>query len=183
LLENQPPPDSVSLRIDWISLSSAAHELPACMYAGADRSEQSTDLQGWLSFTPEQQQARSVFAIKQDVKLLNANIVRATLTEPLEALVKKHNLKADDIDWFLPHFSSMYFSEPVFESLQSIGLPIPRERWFTNLTSKGNTGAAAPYIMLDELFQSGRIQRGHKILMFIPESGRFSSGFVYMEAC
>ncbi|MBK7503471.1 MAG: beta-ketoacyl-ACP synthase III [Polaromonas sp.] len=186
LLENQPPPDSVSLRIDWISLSSAAHELPACMYAGADRNDhsgQSTDLQGWLSFSPEQQQARSVFAIKQDVKLLNANIVRATLTEPLEALVKKHNLKADDIDWFLPHFSSMYFSEPVFESLQSIGLPIPRERWFTNLTSKGNTGAAAPYIMLDELFQSGRIQRGHKILMFIPESGRFSSGFVYMEAC
>ena len=183
LLENQPNPDSVSLRIDWISLSSAAHELPACMYAGADRADQSTDLQGWLSFTPEQQQARSVFAIKQDVKLLNANIVRATLTEPLEALVKKHNLKADDIDWFLPHFSSMYFSEPVFESLQSIGLPIPRERWFTNLTSKGNTGAAAPYIMLDELFQSGRIQRGHKILMFIPESGRFSSGFVYMEAC
>ena len=186
LLENQPNPDSVSLRIDWISLSSAAHELPACMYAGADRNDhsgQSTDLQGWLSFTPEQQQARSVFAIKQDVKLLNANIVRATLTEPLEALVKKHNLKADDIDWFLPHFSSMYFSEPVFESLQSIGLPIPRERWFTNLTSKGNTGAAAPYIMLDELFQSGRIQRGHKILMFIPESGRFSSGFVYMEAC
>ena len=186
LLENQPNPDSVSLRINWISLSSAAHELPACMYAGADRNDhsgQSTDLQGWLSFSPEQQQARSVFAIKQDVKLLNANIVRATLTEPLEALVKKHNLKADDIDWFLPHFSSMYFSEPVFESLQSIGLPIPRERWFTNLTSKGNTGAAAPYIMLDELFQSGRIQRGHKILMFIPESGRFSSGFVYMEAC
>ena len=186
LLENQPNPDSLSLRINWISLSSAAHELPACMYAGADRNDhsgQSTDLQGWLSFTPEQQQARSVFAIKQDVKLLNANIVRATLTEPLAALVKKHNLKADDIDWFLPHFSSMYFSEPVFESLQSIGLPIPRERWFTNLTSKGNTGAAAPYIMLDELFQSGRIQRGHKILMFIPESGRFSSGFVYMEAC
>ncbi len=183
LLENQPNRDAVSLRIDWISLSSAAHELPACMYAGADRAAQSTDLQGWLTFTPEQQQAHSIFAIKQDVKLLNANIVRATLTEPLSALVKKYNLKTDDIDWFLPHFSSMYFSEPVFDSLQSIGLPIPRERWFTNLTRKGNTGAAAPYIMLDELFQSGRLQRGHKILMFIPESGRFSSGFVFMEAC
>jgi 3-oxoacyl-[acyl-carrier-protein] synthase-3 len=36
--------------------------------------------------------------------------------------------------------------------------------------------------MLDELFHSGRIQKGQKLLMFIPESGRFSSGFVYLEA-
>jgi 3-oxoacyl-[acyl-carrier-protein] synthase-3 len=63
-----------------------------------------------------------------------------------------------------------------------VGLPIPRERWFSNLTSKGNTGSASPFIMLDELFRSGRIKPGHKLLMFVPESGRFSSGFVYMEA-
>jgi 3-oxoacyl-[acyl-carrier-protein] synthase-3 len=36
--------------------------------------------------------------------------------------------------------------------------------------------------MLDELFRSGRIQPGHKLLMFVPESGRFSSGFIYLEA-
>ena len=129
------------------------------MYAGADKDPGTDALQGWLAFTPQQQQERSVFAIKQDVKLLNANIVRATLAEPLEALVKKHGLKAEDIDWFLPHISSMYFYEPVMQALADIGLPIPRERWFTNLTRKGNTGSAAPYIMLDELFQSGRIQR------------------------
>lgn len=182
MLQNTPG-KTLSLRIDWISLSSAAHELPTCMYAGADKDPNTDALQGWLAFTPPQQQERSVFAIKQDVKLLNANIVRATLAEPLEALVKKHGLKAEDIDWFLPHISSMYFYEPVMQALVDIGLPIPRERWFTNLTRKGNTGSAAPYIMLDELFQSGRIKPGQKILMFIPESGRFSSGFVFMEAC
>ncbi|AOW12899.1 3-oxoacyl-ACP synthase [Hydrogenophaga crassostreae] len=182
MLQNAPG-ETLSLRIDWISLSSAAHELSTCMYAGADKEPGTDTLQGWLTFTPQQQQERSVFAIKQDVKLLNANIVRATLAEPLQALVKKHGLKAEDIDWFLPHISSMYFYEPVMQALADIGLPIPRERWFTNLTRKGNTGSAAPYIMLDELFQSGRIQPGHKVLMFIPESGRFSSGFVFMEAC
>jgi 3-oxoacyl-[acyl-carrier-protein] synthase-3 len=62
------------------------------------------------------------------------------------------------------------------------GLSIPRERWFTNLTTKGNTGSASPYIMLDELFRSGRIQPGQKLLMFIPESGRFSSGFIHLTA-
>ena len=182
MLQNTPG-ETLSLRIDWISLSSAAHELPTCMYAGADKEANTDALQGWLTFTPQQQQERSVFAIKQDVKVLNANIVRATLAEPLAALVEKHGLKAEQIDWFLPHISSMYFDEPVMQALASVGLPIPRERWFTNLTSKGNTGSAAPYIMLSELFQSGRIQRGQKILMFIPESGRFSSGFVFMEAC
>ena len=182
LLQNTPG-EGLSLRIDWISLSSAAHELKTCMYAGADVDPDTDVLQGWLNFTPEQLQERSVFAIKQDVKLLNANIVRATLAEPLQALMAQRGLKADDIDWFLPHISSMYFYEPVMQALEHIGLPIPRERWFTNLTRKGNTGSAAPYIMLDELFQSGRIQRGQKILMFIPESGRFSSGFVFMEAC
>ena len=67
-------------------------------------------------------------------------------------------------------------------SLEAVSLPIPRERWFSNLASKGNTGSASPYIMLDELFRSGRIQPGHKLLMFVPESGRFSSGFIHMEA-
>ncbi len=182
LMLQDSPGETLSLRIDWISLSSAAHELSTCMYAGADKEPGADALQGWLTFTPQQQQERSVFAIKQDVKLLNANIVRATLAEPLEALVKKHGLRAGDIDWFLPHISSMYFHEPVMQALAEVGLPIPRERWFTNLTRKGNTGSAAPYIMLDELFQSGRIQAGQKVLMFIPESGRFSSGFVFMEA-
>jgi 3-oxoacyl-[acyl-carrier-protein] synthase-3 len=94
----------------------------------------------------------------------------------------KHKLHVDDIDWFLPHLSSQYFIEPGIRALAEVGLPIPRERWFSNLTSKGNTGSASPYIMLDELFRSGRIKPGHKLLMFVPESGRFSSGFIYMEA-
>jgi 3-oxoacyl-[acyl-carrier-protein] synthase-3 len=91
-------------------------------------------------------------------------------------------LRTEDIDWFLPHMSSQYFAEPIAECLAEIGLPIPRERWFSNLVSKGNTGSASPFIMLDELFHSGQIKKGQKLLMFVPESGRFSSGFVYLKA-
>lgn len=181
VLLERTPRAPLSLRVDWIELSSAAHELPACMYAGAERNADES-LRGWLSYPASDWQAQSIFSIKQDVRLLNDNIVRATLTEPLKHLVAKHGLQADDIDWFLPHVSSSYFMQPVNDSLDSAGLPIPRERWFTNLTTKGNTGSASPYIMLDELFRSGRIQPGHKLLMFVPESGRFSSGFVFMEA-
>ena len=34
------------------------------------------------------------------------------------------------------------------------------------------------YIMLEELFHSKRLQKGDKILCYIPESGRFSTAFM-----
>lgn len=181
LLLEATPSAPLSLRIDWIELSSAAHQLPACMYMGAlQRADGS--LRSWLNVPPSQWVQDAVFAVKQDVRLLNDNIVRASLAEPLLAIMAKRGLRADDITWFLPHMSSMYFAEPIAACLVDIGLPIPRERWFSNLTRCGNTGSASPFIMLDELFKSGRLKAGDKLLMFIPESGRFSSGFVMLEA-
>lgn len=179
LLEREPR-GPLSLRIDWIELSSAAHRLPVCMYAGAEKNADES-LTGWLSFEARDRHDLSVMAVKQDVRLLNDNIARA-MRDSLEMLMQKRPLRVEDVDWFLPHLSSQYFAQAAVDGLAHAGLPIPRERWFTNLTSKGNTGSASPYIMLDELFRSGRIERGHKLLMFVPESGRFSSGFVYMEA-
>lgn len=180
LLENKPS-GPLSLKVEWVELSSAAHELPACMYSGAEKNADGS-LIGWQQFTTQEWATRSVFTVKQDVKLLNEQVIRATLTDPLRELVKKHDLAAQKIDWFLPHYSSKYFAEPVATGLVEAGLNIPRENWFTNLVEKGNTGSASPFIMLDELFHSGRIKKGHKLLMYIPESGRFSSGFIFMEA-
>ncbi|HZE90738.1 MAG TPA: beta-ketoacyl-ACP synthase III [Rhizobacter sp.] len=180
LLETAPR-GPLSLRIDWIDLSSAAHELPACMYSGADKNADES-LRGWLRFAPNEWSTQSVFAVKQDVRLLNDNVIRVTLREPLAQIVQERRLRTDEIDWFLPHYSSQYFIPSVVDALAKAGLPIPQDRWFTNLTTKGNTGSASPFIMLDELFRSGRIQPGHRLLMWVPESGRFSSGFVHMEA-
>ncbi|MBI5008048.1 MAG: beta-ketoacyl-ACP synthase III [Nitrosomonadales bacterium] len=180
LLENQPR-GPLSLKVLWVELSSAAHELPACMYSGAEKNADGS-LTGWQEFSAQEWLTRSVFTVKQDVKLLNDQVIRATLTEPLRELVKKHGLDKQRIDWFLPHYSSKYFANLVAAGVVEAGLNIPQEKWFTNLVEKGNTGSASPYIMLDELFKSGRIQKGQRLLMYIPESGRFSSGFIYMEA-
>lgn len=181
VLENAPNPTAaLSLRVDWIELSSAAHELPACMYCGADKNEDNS-LTGWQQFNQQDRATRSVFSVKQDVRLLNEHVVRSTLTQPLRALMQKRGLGQRRIDWFLPHMSSNYFAKPIEQSLTELGLDVPRERWFTNLTEKGNTGSASPFIMLDELFRSGRLKRGDTLLLFAPESGRFSSGFVFME--
>jgi 3-oxoacyl-[acyl-carrier-protein] synthase-3 len=36
--------------------------------------------------------------------------------------------------------------------------------------------------MLNELLRGGRLRDGQHLLCFVPESGRFSSGFIYLTA-
>jgi 3-oxoacyl-[acyl-carrier-protein] synthase III len=76
-------------------------------------------------------------------------------------------------DWFLPHLSSYYFRPRIADMLAENGIDIPEDRWFTNLATKGNTGSASLFIMIDEALRSGMFQRGDRILAAVPESGRF----------
>ncbi len=90
--------------------------------------------------------------------------------------------KPEEIDWFLPHYSSDYFRDEVYKKMLQAGCNIPQDKWFTNLSYKGNTGSASIYIILEELFNSNRIKKGDKLLCYIPESGRFSTAFMLLEA-
>lgn len=177
-LQDRPNAGGLSLRIDWIDILSFADQMPPCMYAGAEMEE--GGLTGWSRFDADERNRRSVMAIKQDVKLLNDNIVRVTVVEALRRILHKRELRAADIDHFLPHYSSEFFRERLAEGLAEADLPIPQERWFTNLTSKGNTGAASIFIILEELFNGGRLRRGERLLCYVPESGRFSSAFMHL---
>lgn len=179
LVQSTPNQQAPSLRIDWIDVFSYANELPACMYAGAIKDE-AGQLKGWSHFSHAELGAQSVMAVKQDVKLLNSNVVNYCLVKPLQSLMSKRGLRAEDIDWFLPHMSSYFFEKPIAEGLDRIGMSIPPERWFTNLKERGNTGSASIYLMLEELFNGQVCQKGQRILCFVPESGRFSSAFIHL---
>lgn len=183
LIESSPEPrsDQPVLKINWLEMFSYAHEYETCMYAGAEKNS-SGNLKGWNAHEAQELLDNSVLTLKQDVKLLNENIVPVTLTRSLKKIIKKHQLRADKIDYFLPHISSMYFYEKVATALDDMDFHIPQEKWFTNLKTKGNTGSASIYIMLDELLKSGNIKSGDNILCFIPESGRFSSAFLMLTA-
>ncbi|MEJ2199782.1 MAG: 3-oxoacyl-[acyl-carrier-protein] synthase III C-terminal domain-containing protein, partial [Desulfuromonadaceae bacterium] len=98
----------------------------------------------------------------------------------LPQLITKYQLRPEQIDWFLPHYSSEFFRPQIYAHLKDIGFEIPYARWFSNLTSKGNTGAASIYLMLEELFHSGRLQKGQKLLLFVPESGRFTISYAHL---
>ena len=178
LVQDQANAKGLSLRIDWLDIYSFADQMPACMYAGAEM--EGEQLTGWSRYSAEERSHRSVMAIKQNVKLLNDNIVKYTVEQALQKIMSKRRLHADDIDLFLPHYSSEFFRERLSVGLRNADLPIPQERWFTNLTSKGNTGAASIFIMLEELFNGGRLHSGQRLLCYVPESGRFSSAFMHL---
>jgi len=180
LIEPAPRP-GLNLRVEWIDIFSYAHLLPACMYVGAEKQADGA-LRGWMLYSAREREANSIFALKQDVRLLNDEVIEHTLVKPLARVAAQRALSPGDVDWFLPHYSSEYFRVPVADGLAHAGLPIPQERWFTNLERVGNVGAASIYIMLDELLKSGRLRDGQHLLCWVPESGRFSSGFIYLTA-
>jgi 3-oxoacyl-[acyl-carrier-protein] synthase-3 len=179
LLSDRPNDTGLSIRINWIEVRSFANQLEPCMYAGAEKID--GKLVGWTRFSANERQRRSIMAVKQDVKLLNEHIVNISVEQTLKDILRTRPMKADDVHFFLPHYSSEYFRDKVHEGLSRIGFPIPYHRWFTNLATKGNMGAASPYIMLEELFHSGRLEPGQNLLCFIPESGRFSSAFLSLS--
>ncbi|RUM39796.1 MAG: hypothetical protein DSY70_04915 [Desulfobulbus sp.] len=176
-LSNTANPEGISLQIDWIFQKSYAGQLETCMYAGAEKGADGS-LQGWREYLPQELLDESIFAIKQDVKLLNAKIIEYTVVRPLRELVRTGLIRAEEIDWFLPHYSSGFFRDKVHAGMQTAGCEIAQEKWFTNLQTKGNTGSASIYIILEELFASNRLRKGETLLCYIPESGRFSTAFM-----
>jgi 3-oxoacyl-[acyl-carrier-protein] synthase-3 len=87
------------------------------------------------------------------------------------------------VDYFLPHMSSEFFRDKIAGELVAMGLDIPPEKWFVNLSNIGNIGAGSIYLMVDELFRSGRLKKDEKILLMVPESSRFSYVFALLTVC
>ncbi|QKJ63283.1 beta-ketoacyl-ACP synthase III [Flavobacterium sp. M31R6] len=180
LLENKPN-GPISLKIEWMEAFSYAYELETCMYAGGDKMENG-EIKPWNDYNPDQWLNESLFAFKQDVKLLDEFIlVKGSLS--MEDALSKNNVSADEIDFFLPHVSSHYFVDGLSKSLAERGMVIPMEKWFMNLAYVGNVGAASIYLALEELMNSGKLKKGNKILLSVPESGRFSYAYAYLTVC
>jgi 3-oxoacyl-[acyl-carrier-protein] synthase-3 len=178
LLKDKPNADGLSLKIEWIEQRSYAHLLPACMYAGAIKDEAGNFI-GWNDLEQDQWAGESAFALKQDTKLLGEFIVKKG-GEFMKELVEKKKFDIDKITYFLPHLSSQYFGSRIAKELELLGMNIPSSKWFTNLTWVGNVGAASPLLMLEELFNSGRLKKGDTLWMMIPESARFNYGYIML---
>jgi 3-oxoacyl-[acyl-carrier-protein] synthase-3 len=178
LLEDRPNADGLSLRIEWLEITSFANELESCMYAGAVKNEDAS-LTGWNDLSAVDWGSQSVFAYKQDTRLLGDNIVPKGGIF-IHELMKKHNITGEDIDYYLPHMSSEFFKKQIYDYHEMIGMNIPFDKWFYNLPQVGNVGSASPYLMLEELMHSGRLKKGDRLLVMVPESARFTYAYMYL---
>jgi len=181
LLSNKKNNSNISLRIDFLEGVSYANINESCMYMGSDKLPDGT-LKSYMDFSQIEILENSILSIKQDVKLLSKNII-ANGFDKIKDVLKKYNLNISEIDYFLPHMSSEFFRSKISEILDNNNLHIPQEKWFTNLSQIGNIGAASIYIMIEELFNSGKLKAGQKILLVVPESARFSYMYGLLTVC
>jgi len=47
----------------------------------------------------------------------------------------------------------------------------------------GNVGAGSIYLMIDELLNGGKLQKGQKLLLMVPESARFAYVYALLTVC
>ncbi len=179
LLENTPKGDC--LRIEWMKAYSYANELEPCMYAGGEKMENG-QLKPWSEFDTDDWARKSVFSLKQDVKILDNN-VSVKGVESLKRVLEQENVDTGSIDYFLPHISSFYFGDRLFAEMEKQGVHIPKEKWFTNLGDVGNIGSASIYLIIDALLKSKKLKKGDRLLVAVPESGRFSYFYSLMTVC
>ncbi|MEP6465465.1 MAG: beta-ketoacyl-ACP synthase III [Parafilimonas sp.] len=178
LMTDKPNEDNLSLRVEWIEGVSYANEMKTCMYMASEKQADGS-LKSYLEFTPEEMIEKSILSIKQDIGLLSDNIVPMG-GRKIKEIFDREGLTTDDVDYFLPHMSSEFFRSKIFDVMAVLGSNIPYERWFVNLTSMGNVGAASVYFMVHELFKSGKLKKGEKILLLVPESARFSYMYAFL---
>ena len=176
LIQNHPNSTGISLKIEWIEMVSHANAYPVCMYAGTNNETAQKSWTDYSSYT-EATQAGAI-NLRQNIRLLD-NVVKLGVEGWLK-LIELGRVKPDEIDWLLCHYSSHFFKGQIVELLDKAGCMIPEEKWFTNLYTRGNTGCASIYLMLEELFHSGNLKPGQKIFCFIPESGRFTTAYMLL---
>ena len=178
MLHNKKNENGISLKIEWIEIKSHANEFPVCMFTGKN-DNQDEEEPTWLDY-PSYEEASQAGALnlKQDARLLN-KVIQTGVAHYFE-LIDKGKIDRKKIDWLCCHYSSEVFKAPIKELMHKGGGAIADEKWFGNLTTKGNTGAASMFIMLEELMYSGKLKKGDTILCMVPESGRFITSFMLL---
>ncbi len=179
LLSNTPKKDGLSLKIKWIHQKSFSGDMPTCMQVGQSIGNEPP---GYLDYpTLAEAEKAGAFDLRQNIRIL-PNLFDLGLHEYAK-LVNDGCVKPSNIQHFLCHYSSERFKPMMANLMEEAGIAIPAEKWFSNLSTKGNTGSASIFIMLDDFLKtrSKDLKIGDEIFGFVPESGRFSVAYFLLE--
>lgn len=175
-LVESTPRGNHPLKLLRLHLRSFSGDYPVCMQTGLTADGKASYLD-YPSFAEAEQ--AGAYALRQNIRLL-PNLFDVAIHEYVRLVQAGWNDNGR-IDYFLCHYSSQRFAGVVRELLDKAGLSIPDERWYNNLQTRGNTGAASIFVMLDDFLRSHEVKPGERIFCFVPESGRFTVGYLLLE--
>lgn len=179
-MEPAPATGRMSLKVEWIDLVSLAGRFDPVMWAGATAADRHEGAAGWSHAGPARAHAEGRIALLQDFGQLKA-VIRAWVGVYLEK-VESGRIDPAAVDWLLCHYSARSLREEIVRLLETTGAMIPEERWWTNLPTAGNVGAASIWVMLDGFLKAGLLRPGQRVLCVVPESGRAMVGFMMLTA-
>lgn len=91
------------------------------------------------------------------------------LEEAVEEILKKYNIKQEELDWLVPHQANKRIIDATAKKLG-----LPDEKVIHTGADQANTSAASIPLALDQAIRDGRIQQGDLILC-----EAFASGFAW----
>ena len=171
-----PGSNGLRLRLRWIHQRAFSGDYPVCMQLGLteDRERGHLDYGSWA-----EAETAGALSLRQDIRLL-PHLFDIGIHE-YATLVKDGWVDPARVDHFLCHYSSEKFIPVVEDLMRKAGLAIPRERWWSNLAWRGNTGAASILVMLAEFLHTRTVKAGEQIFCYVPESGRFMAAYMLLE--
>ena len=169
---------SVSIAPNTSPASSATEgKISPAPHQGKPHPDYFPNAKSWQDYsTYAEAETAGALLIRQNLRILDA-IVRVGV-EGFLRLIQAGKVAPSEIDHFVCHYSSHYFRGEILKHFQLMGCEVPEEKWFSNLYTKGNTGSAAMFIALEELFYSGKLKPGETIFCVVPESGRFCTAYM-----
>ena len=149
--------------LDYDHMIDGSGGLALCMPAGGSRmpaSHKTVDER--LHYVKQEGQAVFKFAVRNTGEIC-------------ERLLKRHNLTGDDLDLFVSHQANKRI---IMSAAEKIGLPA--EKVIINIDKYGNTTAATIPLALNDAMESGRLKKGHLILLTSVGAG-FTVGSVLVR--
>jgi len=176
ILERKPNESQHSFKIHWVDLRSFADRFETCMIGGGTLGLDDA----WGDYgSPQQATTAGALRLTQDFDTLK-EMIPVWVSHYLD-LIDEGKIVVDEIDYLCSHYSAHSLREEAIRVLETTGAMIPEEKWYSNLYSRGNTGTASIFIMLEEFSRTVDLKKGQKILCHVPESGRCLNGLMLLE--
>ena len=178
ILENKPNTRHLSFRIKWIDIRSYADRFETCMIGGGHNDN--GHMRHWADYgSPLAATEAGALMLKQDFTMLQ-EMIPVWVSHYLD-MIDQGKIVIDEIDHLCSHYSSHSLREEAVAALKAAGALVPEEKWYSNLYTRGNTGTASIFIMLEEFCRERQPKKGEKILCHVPESGRCLHGLMLLE--